>query len=78
MIYLLYNETIRERLGMPEIGSLCGTKYDERKFIEKALADFIFTFKDGRTVYMKNRHGAEGQQYTEEEMLLIKLKAVPL
>lgn len=44
------------------------------------MAETIFTFEDGKTVYMKNRHDAipNGYQFTEEERLVIVLKAVPL
>ena len=44
------------------------------------MAEAIFTFEDGKTVYMKNRVDAipNGYQYSEEERLVIVLKAVPL
>lgn len=80
MIYFLYGEMARSR-GYPEIGAISkNAKFANIRFTEKAMADFIFTFEGGKTVYMKNRHDAppNGRQYSEEERLVIVLKAVPL
>ena len=38
-------------------------------------ADCIFEFQGGKTVYFKDRY-AENYQYSEDERLIIKLKAV--
>jgi len=78
VIYFLYGEMARSR-GYPEIGFIV-RKYEDIRLTEKAMADFIFTFKDGKTIYMKNRYDAppNGRQYTEEERLVIVLKASPL
>ncbi len=82
MIYFLYGESARAYAGYPEVGSIINknVKFEDLKFREKAMADFIFTFEGGKTVYMKNRHDAppNGRQYSEEERLVIVLKAVPL
>lgn len=81
MIYLTYSETVQEHAGFPEIGSIGkNTKFADIRFKEKAMAECIFTFEDGKTVYMKNRHSdlPRGYQFSEEERLIIKLKAVPL
>lgn len=80
MIYFLYGEPARSA-GYPEIGSIIGNpKLSSIRFTEKAMADFIFKFRDGKTVYIKNRHNAppDGYQYTEEERLVIALRAVPI
>ena len=81
MIYLLYGEVARERMGYPEIASISkNAKFEDLRFTERAMADFIFAFEGGKTVYLKNRHDAppRGRQFTEEERLIIVLKAVPL
>lgn len=81
MIYLTYSKTVREHAGFPEIGSIGKkTKFADLRFKERAMAESIFTFEDGKTIYMKNRYDSnpKGYQFTEEERLVIVLKAVPL
>lgn len=81
MIYFVYSDVVQEHAGFPEIGSISKkSKFADLRFKEKAMAESIFTFEDGKTVYMKNRHDAlpNGYQFTEEERLVIVLKAVPL
>lgn len=68
-------------MGYPEFGCLDNfSKYATLRFKEKASAESIFTFENGKTVYLKNRfiNPQDGYQFTEEEQLVIKLKAVPL
>lgn len=68
-------------MGYPEICYINSfPKYASLRFGEKAKADSIFTFENGKTVYLKNRYvdPQDGYQFTEEEQLIIKLKAVPL
>lgn len=81
MIYFVYSDVVQKHAGFPEIGSISKkSKFADLRFKEKAMAESIFTFENGKTVYMKNRHGntTNGYQYTEEERLLIILKAIPL
>jgi hypothetical protein len=81
MIYFVFSGTVRIYSNFPEIGFISKhTKFADLPFKEKAVAEKIFTFEGGKTVYMKNRHDAlpNGYQYSEEERLVIVLKAVPL
>lgn len=81
MIFFLYSNWVRERKGFPEVNAVSGkTEFDNLGFQEKAMAETIFTFKNGKTIYLKNRfiNPANGYQYSEEEMVVLKLKAVLL
>lgn len=79
MIYFLYSEFVRESLGYPEVG-YSNKDFNRIGFKPKADAEAIFTFKDGKTVYMKNRFisPAASYQFTDEEKLIIALKSVLL
>lgn len=79
MIFLRYSNAVRETWVLPELAST--TKgLDRLSFKVKAIADEIFMFEDHKTVYIKNRlvQTPYGYQYTDEERLMIILKAVPL
>ncbi len=80
MIYYVYSTWVQKNLGLPEIGFTNGVVMQNRLFKENASADTIFTFKDNKTVYLKNRFDPipNGYQFSEEERLIIALKAVPL
>jgi hypothetical protein len=82
VIYFIYSDQVRKHHNVPEIGSVnVNFKLSNVGFEQKAaLAESIFTFNGGKTVYMKNRHDIipNGYQFTEEERLVIVLKAVPL
>ena len=41
------------------------------------MCDSIFSYKDGVTKYYKDRLG-DNYQYSDEEILIIKLKSVPV
>lgn len=79
MIYLLYSETVQKTKGLPEIG--CSMRsIDGIRFDLKGFADQIFHFDNHKTIYWKNREEPPpyGYQYSDEERLIIRLKAVTL
>lgn len=79
MIYIIYPEIVQRTFGKPELG-VFHTDVNKIGYKDIHCADSIFELKDGKTKYYKNRHAAPpaGYQYTEEEKIMIALKAVPL
>jgi hypothetical protein len=78
MIYFLYGEYAVRACGLPEIGCAAKAPGPEYRFMD--LAEASFSFHGNKTFYWKNRYGEVpgGYQYTDEERLILKLKAVPL
>lgn len=81
MISLQYSEFVQKSLKYPKFGVINkNSKFEDLRFKEKSLADFIFEFEGNKTVYMKNGYTSppQGYQFTDEEKLVIVLSAVPL
>lgn len=56
------------------------TEYANRSEISHhtmSCADFAFYFRNGKTVYLKNRLGLPWYQYTEEDIIMAKLGSLP-
>jgi hypothetical protein len=80
MIFFIFGKTAQGRLAIPAVGFTVKKDTGYERFITRDAADYIFTFEAGKTVYLKNRHGAlsGGYQYTEDEQIIIRLKAAPI
>ena len=72
MIYLKFNHIVGERYGVPELLVL-NTSFENMKIRLKYIAEEIFEFSNGKTVYYKDR-GGSNYQYTEDEIIMFKLK----
>lgn len=77
MIYYVYNENMQERLRLRSrvISRAVPYKTDSRVF--NSAADFIFTIKDGKPVYIKNRFGDE-DYFPEDDIAVMILSAMPM
>jgi len=76
MIFLRFNTTVVKYQNFPMFA--CSNLHpDLLRYDIKASADVIFEFKDGKTVYYKNRFLPTNEpQYSDEEQLVIRLKSV--
>ena len=70
MIYLTFSEWARNRINVPSIAS-CVRDYPRNLIM---YADTAFFFSGNNTIYCKDRPGNR-YQYTEEEKIMIVLKA---
>lgn len=78
VVYFLINESVAKALGKERVyfHSTVGS-YDEEVSVRLRFeSDYIFSVKDGKTFYHKNRTGSD-YQYTSEELVILKLKALP-
>jgi hypothetical protein len=72
LVFMKINPNVADRKGFPEIISTHGAP---RSISHITASDFIFSFQEGKTIYYKDRYATD-YQYTEEERLILMLKAV--
>lgn len=80
MIYVIFPEIVQQIYRKPEL-AVFHIELHKIGFKDKANADSIFELKNGKTIYYKHRYQdprGPGYQYTEDEQLMLRLKAVPL
>lgn len=83
VIYLKFAKAAVMYDGLPEWQYIKKTRDIEGKSLIPLgyqiilMCDSIFSYKDGVTKYYKDRMG-HNYQYSEEELLMIKLKSVPI
>ncbi len=77
MIYLILHERAAEKAGIPIHLAFNYTSASRIPFGLMQVAEYAFSFDGDKTVYIKDRY-ADEYQYTSEERLILKLKAVQL
>jgi hypothetical protein len=72
LVFMKINPDIADKTGFPEIIS---THRATKSISHITASDSIFSFQEGKTIYYKDRYATD-YQYTEEERLILMLKAV--
>lgn len=76
MIYYVFNESIQEKFELCKVMSRFALRPSDSRIMIH-VADFIFTIKDGKTSYVKNRFG-DKDYFSEEDIAVMILSAVPM
>lgn len=77
MIYYVCNKSMQEKLGIHGVMSTGAPPMTRHWSQLVYAADFIFTIKDGKPVYLKNRFG-DKDYFSEEDTAVMILSAVPM
>jgi len=80
MIYLKFEEYAQEAYGYSEIVAINERNFNNFNYIPirmRYCASYIFAFKDGKTVYLKDRDNTN-YQYSSEDAVALALRAVLL
>ena len=75
MIYFIYSDMYANYAKWPKYVAYDQPNVAEMPLIWIQAADYIFEFKDGKTVYIKDRTYKD-YQYTDEERLVLILRSV--